>query len=80
MVDDARSVRRFGAHDRPPCANCGNRTFLTRRSPASSNALQFERQIFTCLQCDQDFERVVDVEGKPVLRFSSLTRYASEPL
>jgi hypothetical protein len=80
MVDDARSARRFGARDKPPCANCGNRTFLTRRSPASSYALQFERQTFTCLECDQDFERVVDVEGKPVRRFPSLTRFASEPL
>jgi hypothetical protein len=68
MIDDARSTRRFGTHDKPPCANCGNQTFLTRRSPAASYALQFERQTFTCLGCDQDFERVVDAEGKALGR------------
>ena len=66
MTNDARNARRFGAHDKPPCANCGNRTFLTRRSPAASYALQLERQTFTCLECDEDFERVVDADGKAV--------------
>jgi hypothetical protein len=65
MRNDARNAYRFGAHDKPPCANCGNRTFLTRRSPAAA-ALHLERQTFTCLECDQDFERVVDARGKPV--------------
>jgi len=48
------------------CANCGNRTFLTRRSPAASYALELERQTFTCLECRKDFERVVDADGKAV--------------
>jgi hypothetical protein len=26
--------------------------------------LQLERQTFTCLECDQVFERVVDADGK----------------
>ena len=63
MRNDARNAYRFGAHDKPPCANCGNRTFLSRRSPAAA-ALHLERQTFTCLECDQDFERVVDARGK----------------
>ena len=66
MTTDLWNARHFGAHDKPPCANCGNRTFLTRRSPASSYALDLERQIFTCLECSQDFERVVDANGKAV--------------
>ena len=66
MIDDARSTHRFGAHDKPPCANCGNRLFLTRRSPAAFYALQLDRQTFTCLECDQDFERIVDADGKAV--------------
>jgi hypothetical protein len=66
MNNDVRNTRRFGAHDRPPCANCGERTFLTRRSPASAYALKLERQTFTCRRCDQDFERIVDADGKTV--------------
>lgn len=64
MGNDTQYACRFGAHDRPLCENCGNRTFLSRRSPAAAWALQLERQTFTCLECDQDFERVVDENGK----------------
>jgi len=66
MINHVRNARRFGAHDKPLCANCGNRTFLTRRSPAASYALELERQTFTCLECRRDFERVVDANGKAV--------------
>ena len=66
MINHVRNARRFGAHDKPLCANCGNRTFLTRRSPAASYALELERQTFTCVECGQDFERVVDANGKTV--------------
>jgi hypothetical protein len=61
---------RLWRHDRPACVNCGDQTFLTRRSPAAAYALQLERQTFTCLECDLDFERVVDAQGKPVARLS----------
>jgi hypothetical protein len=76
MLHGTRDAHSFGAHDRPPCVNCGNQTFLTRRSPAAAYAFQLERQTFTCLECDLDFERVVDAQGKPVARFSvaELTR------
>ena len=66
MTDYVPNARRFGAHDKPLCANCGSRTFLTRRSPAAAYAVQLERQTFTCLECEQNFERVVDAEGKAV--------------
>jgi hypothetical protein len=52
--------------DKPRCTNCGALTFLTRRSPAAEHALAYERQTFTCAGCGQEFERVVDAEGKPV--------------
>src|SRR5580704_4274695 len=39
MTNDMWNARHFGAHDKPRCANCGNRTFLARRSPASDYAL-----------------------------------------
>jgi hypothetical protein len=66
MTRNALSRRRFGADDKLPCVNCGNLTFLTRRSPPADYALQLERQTFTCLDCDQHFERVVDAQGKPI--------------
>ena len=66
MLYGTRDARSFGAHDRPPCVNCGNQTFLTQRSPAAAYALQLERQTFTCLECNLDFERVVGADGKAV--------------
>ena len=33
---------------------------------AAEHALAYERQKFTCPGCGQEFERVVDAEGKPV--------------
>jgi DNA-directed RNA polymerase subunit RPC12/RpoP len=62
----AQNACRFGAHEKPLCANCGNRTFLSRRSPAAACALHLERQTFTCLECGRDFERVVDEHGEMV--------------
>jgi ribosomal protein S27AE len=73
MISDVWNARRFGAHDKPPCPNCGNPTFLARRSPVSDYALHLERQTFTCLECNLDFERVVDGDGRP-LRNTELTR------
>src|SRR6516164_3715042 len=74
------NVRCFGAHDKPPCASCGNQTFLTRRSPAAAYALQLERQIFTCLECNLDFERIVDADGRcPSLTLAHRLGAASVP-
>jgi hypothetical protein len=64
MTSYVRAARHFGAHERLFCTNCGNRTFLARRSPVSEYALHLERQIFVCLECDLDFERVVGADGK----------------
>jgi ribosomal protein S27AE len=66
MTNDVWNARHFGAHDKPLCANCGNRTFLARRSPASDYAPHLERQKFACLECGLDFERVVDANGTAV--------------
>ena len=68
MTNDMWNARHFGAHDKPRCANCGNRTFLARRSPASDHALHLERQTFACLECNLDFERVVGVRSGLVVR------------
>jgi hypothetical protein len=72
-MNGSRDARSFGAHDKPPCAICGNPTFLARRSPVSDHALHLERQTFTCLECKLDFERVVDADGK-LLRSTKLAR------
>ena len=66
MLNQSRNPRGFGADDKPRCPNCGELTFLTRRAPAAEHAPQYERQTFTCLECDEDFERVVDADGKAV--------------
>ena len=66
MLRLTRNPRGFGVDDKPRCTNCGALTFLTRRSPAAEHALEYERQTFTCPGCVQEFERVVDAEGKPV--------------
>jgi hypothetical protein len=66
MRDQLGNPRSFGVDDKPRCTNCGALTFLTRRSPAADHALGYERQTFTCPGCGQEFERVVDADGKPV--------------
>jgi hypothetical protein len=66
MLNLTRKPRGFGVDDKPRCTNCGAWTFLTRRSPAAEYAIEYERQTFTCPGCGQEFERVVDAEGKPV--------------
>jgi predicted RNA-binding Zn-ribbon protein involved in translation (DUF1610 family) len=55
--------RHFGVDDKPCCPNCGELTFLSRRSPAGQHALEYERQWFTCPACGLELERVVDAEG-----------------
>jgi predicted RNA-binding Zn-ribbon protein involved in translation (DUF1610 family) len=55
--------RDFGVDDKPRCPNCGELTFLSRRSPAGQRALEYERQRFTCPGCGLELERVVDADG-----------------
>jgi hypothetical protein len=74
MIGEVRIARGFGARDKPPCANCGSRTFLTRRSPAAENALEYERQTFTCSVCGRQFERTVDAAGKAIRLNLALAR------
>jgi len=57
----------FGATiDRPACPYCGERVYLTRRTPHPDYDLCYERQIFTCSACDQTIERLVDANGNTV--------------
>ena len=66
MLNQPRNPRSFGVDDKPRCPNCGELTSLTRRAPAAEHALEYERQTFTCLGCERQFERLVDARGKRV--------------
>jgi hypothetical protein len=66
MPIQVENSRNFGVNDKPPCSNCGVLTFLARRSPAADHARQYERQIFVCLGCEQEIERIVGADGKPI--------------
>jgi len=64
MQFQERKPRTFGADDRPSCPICNKPTLLTRRSPPANYDLRYELQIFVCLVCDHQIERIVDVDGK----------------
>jgi hypothetical protein len=55
----------FGVIDRPECPYCGERAFLTRRSPHPDHDLRYELQVFTCSACNHTIERIVDANGNP---------------
>ncbi len=52
-------------HARPACPDCGELTYLTRRSPHPDYDLRYEHQMFTCSVCDHPLEHIVDADGKP---------------
>ena len=55
----------FDAIDRPVCPYCGERAYLTRRTPHPDHDLRYELQIFICSACDHTIERIVDANGNP---------------
>jgi hypothetical protein len=55
----------FDTIDRPTCPHCGERAYLTRRTPHPDHDLRYELQIFTCSACDHTIERIVDANGNP---------------
>jgi hypothetical protein len=63
MLNQPRNPRGFGVGDKPPCSNCAGRMSLTRRGPDPDYGLRYERQTFTCFECDQEVERVVDANA-----------------
>jgi C4-type Zn-finger protein len=58
-------IRSFGINDRPLCPQCGQHMDLTRRSPNGPLDPSAEFQTFTCIECDFEATRIVDMEGKP---------------
>jgi transposase-like protein len=53
--------QRFGALDQIRCPKCGDRMWLTRRSPRDEH---YEHQSFLCRSCEHEVQRTVDVEGR----------------
>lgn len=62
MFDQLQKSQSFGVNDKPPCANCGERTSLIRRSPDEFDR-RYERQTFACFECKHEVMRIVDVDG-----------------
>jgi DNA-directed RNA polymerase subunit RPC12/RpoP len=56
----------FGPIDRPACPYCGERAYLTRRSPHPDYGLHYEQQLFICSACDHTIERIVGAGGDPL--------------
>jgi hypothetical protein len=65
MSNQQQQSLSFGVIDRPACPHCGERAYLTRRSPHPDHDLRYELQIFTCSACDHTIERIVDANGNP---------------
>jgi transposase-like protein len=54
---------RFGVTDTLTCPKCKNSMRLTRRTPHPSRGHDFERQTFTCRNCQSEIERDADPTG-----------------
>jgi hypothetical protein len=65
MSDQQPQSLSFGVIDRPACPYCGERAYLTRRSPHPDHDLTYELQVFTCSACHHTIERIVDANGNP---------------
>jgi hypothetical protein len=65
MSNQQQQSLSFGVIDRPECPYCGERAYLTRRSPHPDHDLRYELQVFTCSACDHTIERIVDANGNP---------------
>ena len=55
--------RSFGADDHPTCPKCGQRMYVSRRTPHPL-APQHEVQTFTCKECEEELIRCVDGNGR----------------
>jgi transposase-like protein len=65
-----RAVERsFGTDDELVCPKCSKVMRLTRRGPHTEHGDVYERQTFTCRQCNHEIERSADTHGNPFLQF-----------
>jgi uncharacterized protein YbaR (Trm112 family) len=55
--------RAYGVDDELVCPECGARLTVTRRSPDSTVAHDYESQTLTCAECNYARYRTVDSEG-----------------
>jgi hypothetical protein len=65
MSNQQQQSLSFDVIDRPECPHCGERAYLTRRSPHPDHDFRYELQIFTCSACEHTIERIVDANGNP---------------
>ena len=62
-----RAVERsFGTDDELVCPKCSKVMRLTRRGPHTEHGDVYERQTFTCRQCNHEIERSADTHGNSV--------------
>jgi transposase len=64
-MSNYRQSLSFGAIDRPACPYCGERAYLTRRSPHPDYGGRYEQRLFICSGCNHTIERTVDADGNP---------------
>jgi hypothetical protein len=57
--------QRFGADQSLVCPECGKSMYVTRRSPDPNLGYAYERQTFSCDECDYEMERSADADGNP---------------
>ena len=54
----------FGSTDQPPCEDCGQPTYLSRRAPHPTRGPTYEFQTFSCQSCGHSQSRDADWRGK----------------
>jgi hypothetical protein len=65
MSAELQLGQRFGAEQNLVCPECGKSVHVTRRSPDTDLGEAYERQTFSCDECDYELERTVDADGNP---------------
>ena len=56
------TAKSYGAGDHQPCPKCTAPMYIARRTPHST-AIGSEMQVFSCMKCDEQINRVVNENG-----------------
>jgi hypothetical protein len=65
MSGELQLSERFGADRSLVCPACGKSMHVIRRSPDPDLGESYERQTFSCDECDCELERTADADGSP---------------
>jgi hypothetical protein len=60
-----KSSKAFGAEDRQPCPVCGERMYVSRRTPHPV-VFEAEKQTLACTRCEEISERTVNRDGQVI--------------